>query len=272
MNWFKKILYKILPVKRRRIVDIVIPSTGFVKNPVDERDFIAGVVESRKFPERFDIKELVGPIENQGIYNSCVPHGILSCIEALARRDGQEEVFELSRMHLWSLARQKTYGRAWQVNQGVYVRSAWEVLRKEAVTIEKLFPYVDDNAYSLPRKGFTFAWYPTDFKYYFISDKDSLLKEEKIKDALYNKRVPVVFGIRLPDSFSNIRIHSTAYEPRNNDYLTYSHLMTIVGWDDSRDAFLVRNSWGTRFGNSGYFWAKKSWLLENAHDISYANR
>ena len=48
----------------------------------------------------------------------------------------------------------------------------------------------------------------------------------------------------------------------------FDHAVTVVGWDDrfSRDrflegheppgdgAFLVRNSWGTSFGDGGYFW------------------
>ena len=34
-----------------------------------------------------------------------------------------------------------------------------------------------------------------------------------------------------------------------------SHAITLVGWDDSKKAWLVRNSWGERWGLGGYFWA-----------------
>lgn len=34
------------------------------------------------------------------------------------------------------------------------------------------------------------------------------------------------------------------------------HLMLLVGWDDSKSAWLVKNSWGTGWGNDGYGWIK----------------
>ena len=34
------------------------------------------------------------------------------------------------------------------------------------------------------------------------------------------------------------------------------HAMVIVGYDDGRGAFLVQNSWGTRWNNAGYCWVK----------------
>ena len=33
------------------------------------------------------------------------------------------------------------------------------------------------------------------------------------------------------------------------------HAMAIVGWDDSKNAWLIRNSWGTTWGEAGYMWA-----------------
>jgi cathepsin L len=35
-----------------------------------------------------------------------------------------------------------------------------------------------------------------------------------------------------------------------------NHAVVIVGWDNTKDAWLVRNSWGTGWGNDGYAWVK----------------
>lgn len=35
-----------------------------------------------------------------------------------------------------------------------------------------------------------------------------------------------------------------------------NHAVVIVGWDNAKGAWLVRNSWGTGWGNNGYAWVK----------------
>ena len=32
------------------------------------------------------------------------------------------------------------------------------------------------------------------------------------------------------------------------------HAVTIVGWDDAKQAWLIKNSWGTQWGENGYIW------------------
>lgn len=35
-----------------------------------------------------------------------------------------------------------------------------------------------------------------------------------------------------------------------------NHAITIVGWDDSKESYLIKNSWGTAWGDKGYVWVK----------------
>ncbi|MDR1710811.1 MAG: InlB B-repeat-containing protein [Propionibacteriaceae bacterium] len=62
------------------------------------------------------------------------------------------------------------------------------------------------------------------------------------------------------------KAHYTYVNPLTNPAYRADHAVTIVGWDDNfskskfthtpdgNGAFLVKNSWGTGWGDSGYFW------------------
>ena len=71
-----------------------------------------------------------------------------------------------------------------------------------------------------------------------------------IKQAIYTGHV-VLLSITADNNFVNAGpgyIWST--------YLGSgaSHMVGLVGWDDSRNAYLAQNSWGTRWGSSGFIW------------------
>jgi len=35
-----------------------------------------------------------------------------------------------------------------------------------------------------------------------------------------------------------------------------NHAVNIIGWDDTKEAWLIKNSWGEKWGNKGYAWVK----------------
>jgi hypothetical protein len=63
---------------------------------------------------------------------------------------------------------------------------------------------------------------------------------------------PIATTIRF-DSCLNLYGSGVFNETRNK---IGTHVVLIVGWDDEKDAWLVRNSYGTEWGENGYGWIK----------------
>lgn len=75
--------------------------------------------------------------------------------------------------------------------------------------------------------------------------------------------LPVVFGLNLPRGFSEFRATVAGVDVtqplRTNGVCMDTnhcggHAMLFVGYDDSKNAYRVLNSWGTDWGDNGYLW------------------
>lgn len=66
----------------------------------------------------------------------------------------------------------------------------------------------------------------------------------------------VGFGFQVYDYFMGADMASKAFlnVPTPTEQLQGGHAVCLVGYDDTKKAFLVRNSWGAGWGLAGYFW------------------
>jgi hypothetical protein len=74
---------------------------------------------------------------------------------------------------------------------------------------------------------------------------------------------PILIGARLGDRFMSWNSASTiSSDTYNNPGMQHAyHAMILVGYDDSREAFRVRNSWGQAWGNNGSVWVDYDFFL-----------
>ncbi|MCB1160204.1 MAG: hypothetical protein KDK45_22065, partial [Leptospiraceae bacterium] len=81
--------------------------------------------------------------------------------------------------------------------------------------------------------------------------------QAEIKEAIANNR-PVVIGAKLDDRFmswNSADVYGATGSPSYNNVGQHAyHAMIIGGYDDSKSAYLVINSWGTSWGNAGTIW------------------
>lgn len=92
-----------------------------------------------------------------------------------------------------------------------------------------------------------------------------------VKRILLNS-IPILIGILVYSSFETPTVTSTGVIPMPNkgtESVLGGHCLTVVGYDDSKSAVLVLNSWGTEWGAAhpvtgqrGYAWLPYTYLMD----------
>lgn len=66
---------------------------------------------------------------------------------------------------------------------------------------------------------------------------------------------PVVFGVTIYPGFMWLNtVNDIVGMPAQNEIDIGAHAMCAIGYDLSKKLFLVKNSFGTDWGNQGYCW------------------
>jgi len=87
------------------------------------------------------------------------------------------------------------------------------------------------------------------------------MNEDNFKNYLAKSR-PVLIGAMVGERFMNWNSSSVLSLDYNYE-LKSGHGMVLVGYDDSKRAFRVRNSWGTNWGDKGSIWIDYDFFLTN---------
>jgi len=86
---------------------------------------------------------------------------------------------------------------------------------------------------------------------------------EELKSALI-AGFPVAFGFIVYSSFESQEVARTGIMPmpQAGEYILGGHAVAMVGFDDVRKVFIVRNSWGAGWGDRGYFYMPYAFITD----------
>jgi C1A family cysteine protease len=84
-----------------------------------------------------------------------------------------------------------------------------------------------------------------------------------MQTTLANGR-PIVIGFSVYDSFESQEVAQTGMVPMpgSNESMLGGHAVLLVGYDDPRQLWIVRNSWGESWGDKGYFYMPYQYLTD----------
>lgn len=148
-------------------------------------------------------------------------------------------------------------------DSGATIRDAIKCGALYGVADEAVWPYnTAQFAVNPPQAIWTAAASHKVTSYHAISDGDL----QTMKSVLASQYL-IEFGFQVYDYFlsADMAAKGLLPVPASNEQLQGGHAVALVGYDDSKaitaangtiskGAFLVRNSWGTNWGLSGYFW------------------
>jgi C1A family cysteine protease len=77
---------------------------------------------------------------------------------------------------------------------------------------------------------------------------------------------PFMFGFAVYESFDNIGSNGIMPMPKTNEDILGGHAVLAVGYDDNKQMFKIRNSWGKSWGAQGYFWMPYTFITD--HDYA----
>jgi C1A family cysteine protease len=171
-----------------------------------------------------------------------------------------DQFVDLSRLFLYYNAR-KLSG---DINEdiGAYISTAIEAVKTYGLCREDLWPYDPDKFDIEPG----YKCY-RDARKRTIDQVYEITSHEEIIDML-DRQHPVVVGVAVYSDFDQINNQSTILKmPTATEEPIGSHAMCIVGYDDSKQQFLLRNSFGDDWGEGGYFWIPYEYSDANFSDM-----
>ena len=201
--------------------------------------------EKSDLPSYFNWRDIDGidyttPIKDQSPAPTCEAYGLCASLETIMQYQ-MEELYEpdLSECHLYFYA-----GGTYEAGY-VDIVDAANYLIDIGVPDEGCFPD-PHRAFDYPFESL-FGWENRTVK---IQDWGWVNHDiESIKSALIEYG-PLVICIRFWKDFFYYK--GGVYKPRWGGRAG-GHVVTIVGYDDSKECWIVKNSWGSRWGEDGWF-------------------
>ena len=220
--------------------------------------FVASdAVSAAKLPNKVDLRPLLTPIEDQGDTNSCVANAVAGAYEYWIKKATKADQ-SISRLFVYYNARWRDGSQ--NEDGGSVIQLAMEGLRKFGACSESLWPFETDNVLRKPGDDAYQDGAP-----HRVHDMAQVpLELETWKQALAEGK-PIVFGIELFDTFDDCTDRGGVVPMPAPTDLTRKkhsgHSMCAVGYNESEKVFIIRNSWGSDWGDGGYCYMPYGYLL-----------
>jgi C1A family cysteine protease len=252
-----------------KVVEALFSNIGVSTN----RSRIKTKNSSLSLPSKADgIRQYCSPIEDQGYISSCTAHVVIGMMEYFERKAFGRHT-SASRLFLYKVTRNLLRLRG---DTGAYLRNTMGAMRLFGVPPEDYWEY-DISQFDREPPAFCYAFASN---YQAVNhvrlDKSVITKQallDSIKDNL-SRGIPLVFGFTVHESIEQASATGNIPFPCNTESIVGGHAVMAVGYDDNlkirnigcgketKGALIIRNSWGTSWGNQGYGYFPYEYVIQ----------
>tara|TARA_A100001015_G_C15041878_1_gene740291 strand:- start:4340 stop:5389 length:1050 start_codon:yes stop_codon:yes gene_type:complete len=222
-------------------------------DPADPKDFVHdSKIGKLNLPESFSRRNLTVPVKNQGNIGSCVGHSGRVLL-------GDANLFQKEEpSSMWIYKTAKKYD-PWEGEDysGTSIRGAATGLIKKGCCFESFWPYKDsENSFPSDMDAAELdASYKKSLSYKAVPCDDI----NEIKAILMDR--PMWYGFMVHNDFFSLGFNGVV---NTEKYLKSpragGHAVCLIGWKQIKGKlhWEFQNSWGSLFGNFGYFFLEHS--------------
>lgn len=215
-------------------------------------------------PALVDLRPNCPAVYDQGQLGSCTANSVSGLAEFLMMKEGHS-AFVPSRLAIYYWER-VIEGSVSQ-DSGASISDSLEVVSHNGCPHESLWWY-DINKFTVkPNAKVVADAAKHKVTNYMQVDNTSMSAVQSCLATGY----PITIGFTVYESFESNAVAQTGIVPmpKSNEQVLGGHAVLIVGYDNSKSWFIVRNSWGTGWGAKGYFYMPYAYFT-NSNLASYA--
>lgn len=219
-------------------------------------------------PSSVDMRKTgtVSPVYDQGDLGSCTAFAVGGGMRETLTNMAGEGPRAYSPLYLYYKEREL---HGWvNSDTGAYMIDGMTVLSNSGDCLDSTIPYDIANFKEKPS-----AVAEKEAADYRIDSYTLLKTLDELKTQLAEGH-PAVFGFTMYDSFFDPLITKTGMMPmpQVGEFIVGGHAVFVVGYDDAKQVLIIRNSWGGKWGDKGYFYMPYAYVSpENVSEIYVAS-